>query len=316
MSGQQKHPFSASVVIGPQQTPSAGFDIHGWPVPGPPYGSNMDVSTNQWSASPYSQVHGHSSSAQPQPVGYPQQVPVENYVTYPTPTAVIMPQSPAYSGDSLLPRTSHDATPIQLPSSQKSSCCGSQSNADPVTPSSLEGSGHATAGQHLINQQHDLRENVAEQNQSFGNREPSEFQQTLSIPDNGCQCGPSCNCVFCTKHPTNPATRNRIGEIYSIMDQQPGFDDPSSPSAPGYNNFTYAPSSFEAQPSLPDQNHFTPHHYGVGETSFDDRVGEPDYFEMAYPVAGCKNGYCRCGESCSCVGCLTHEGHVPEAPSS
>lgn len=138
---------------------------------------------------------------------------------------------------------------------------------------------------------------------------PNTLQQSVPMPDNGCQCGPSCNCVFCTKHPTNEATRGRIGELYSIMDQQP-FEESSPSSRPtsSYDGFSMMPSAFESHPGFPNQP--LPHDYQLGEPQFNE-MDQPDYFEMAYPVGGCANGYCRCGDNCACVGCLTHTGHLP-----
>jgi len=147
-------------------------------------------------------------------------------------------------------------------------------------------------------------------NRQTDNFESSNImQQDLAMPDNGCQCGPSCNCVYCTKHPTNPATRDRIGELYGIMDGQPP-DDYNVQSRPtsSYDGAAMTPIRFEPPPE--SSSYPYPQGFNSGE-SHQQGIDQRDFFEMAYPISGCANGYCRCGDNCACVGCLTHTGHLP-----
>ena len=131
----------------------------------------------------------------------------------------------------------------------------------------------------------------------------------MAILDNGCQCGVSCNCVYCTKHPTNSATRDRIGELYDIMDGQPP-DDYNHENRPmsSYDSMAQTQTPFEPQAGFSNQA-FNPE-YETAEPQYQG-IDQQDFFEMAYPVSGCANGYCRCGDNCACVGCLTHTGHLP-----
>ena len=137
---------------------------------------------------------------------------------------------------------------------------------------------------------------------------PSDTQQNMAIPDNGCQCGSSCNCVYCTKHPTNSATRNRIGELYNIMDDRlpDNFSQESRPTS-SYSNAGMMPMPFDPQLGFSNQ----PFIQGPRNTEPQQQgLGQQNFFEMAYPVGGCANGYCLCGDNCACVGCLLHTGHL------
>ena len=146
-------------------------------------------------------------------------------------------------------------------------------------------------------------------------------QQHMSIPDNGCQCGDSCNCVFCSKHPTNPATRDRIDEIYNIMDQDLLNEANSSISPTSPHDAQMTPGAFGNDPGFPlnpfafTPGHFAPENGESADNHFqtNGNMYQPDYYYMAYPVSGCQNGYCRCGDNCACVGCQTHMGHMPIA---
>ena len=143
-------------------------------------------------------------------------------------------------------------------------------------------------------------------NHDFGH--PIGVQQGTPFPDNGCQCGASCNCVYCTKHPTNPATRDRIGELYNIMDGHPpeNHADASQPTS-SYDNLSATLHSFEPQLGFVHRSFMQDDQ----ELEFQNQGMDPQsFFEMAYPVGGCANGYCRCGDNCACDGCLTHTGHL------
>ena len=136
---------------------------------------------------------------------------------------------------------------------------------------------------------------------------PISVQQDMVIPDNGCQCGSMCNCVYCTKHPRNAATRDRIGELYDIMDDQLTEDyfDPSQLTI--QENLSQIPHPFEPQFGFSHGFYMqSDEHLGFDHP----RMNTQNFVEMAYPVGGCANGRCRCGENCACDGCLTHTGHL------
>ncbi|KAI9773002.1 MAG: hypothetical protein M1839_002272 [Geoglossum umbratile] len=49
---------------------------------------------------------------------------------------------------------------------------------------------------------------------------------------------------------------------------------------------------------------------GDVENEGEEAISATAYFHVDYPIGGCSevNG-CLCGEGCTCVGCLTHDGH-------
>ena len=141
--------------------------------------------------------------------------------------------------------------------------------------------------------------------------------QSTTLPDNGCQCGPACNCLRCTKHPTNLATKNLCGELYDIMEgqqeqQHPPASDTCSRSSSSRNNISDTINSLDYSTTDPDGLYPFPSNDDPGLLSLEQE--HPGYLEMAYPVGGCVNGYCRCGDQCPCDGCLTHTGHLPSPP--
>ena len=160
------------------------------------------------------------------------------------------------------------------------------------------------------------------QNESIDSRlgyNPSNFEGSASllpnttIPDNGCQCGSSCNCVYCTKHPTNAATRDRIDELYNLMDDESPeeFNQEGQPSS-SYDNMIPTPHPFELTSDFSNQPYIQGYQHPDSQQS---GMGQPSFYEMAFPVAGCANGRCRCGDNCACDGCLTHTGHLhPSLP--
>ena len=142
--------------------------------------------------------------------------------------------------------------------------------------------------------------------------------QYMAIPDNGCQCGPSCNCVYCSKHPTNPATRDRVEELYNILEQDRLNDSNASISPTSPFDAQMTPIAFGNQPGFPpDILPFNPEPFASeneesanAQFLTDGNMDQPAYWEMTYKVGGCQNGSCRCGDDCACVGCQTHMGHL------
>lgn len=164
-----------------------------------------------------------------------------------------------------------------------------------------------------------------------------------STNSSNCQCGPGCNCVYCSAHPYNAATRERVQDLTQIMAMdnywssnhvnppQSGYGDASTngtnvepvmeqvypprdqgsiPSAAfGWTN---APFQGPALPPTSDQQASS----GNGDLSneFAPRtMRNSEYFNLEYPVnSNCTDatGTCLCGSDCRCLGCLTHQGHV------
>lgn len=140
------------------------------------------------------------------------------------------------------------------------------------------------------------------------NANHKKSQQNNGFPNNGCKCGPTCNCLRCTTHPNNPANLEYTQEMVELLESQldeysttvsrpqSSYGEPAIMSGPFQSQTT-----FENQTFAENYDHEGPQYH---------QLDQPNYFTMAYPVVGsCENGRCRCGDSCTCKGCLTHLGH-------
>ncbi|KAF2238111.1 hypothetical protein EV356DRAFT_337375 [Viridothelium virens] len=108
----------------------------------------------------------------------------------------------------------------------------------------------------------------------------------------GCNCGPGCMCLGCAAHPQNSTTIEYVKELYDYQaketDENTDSFALSSPSSGNTFGFDQPISGYQNDPN----------------------VLPPDlYFPYQLNLSGCENGGCRCGESCTCSGCLTHSGH-------
>ncbi|EAW07513.1 putative copper-activated transcription factor GRISEA [Aspergillus clavatus NRRL 1] len=147
-----------------------------------------------------------------------------------------------------------------------------------------------------------------------------------------CTCGDTCQCLGCASHPFNNTTRQHVQEmglLVTLDGEESSFDGLN-----GYHDF----SSRGTPSSAPLDYHFNRlNHFGHGtdpmatHNGSDKPVqngGSPsasyasdqhlmvpsEYYTIEYPVKlpnACSNasGSCLCGSDCSCVGCLTHNGH-------
>ncbi|MCJ1462657.1 hypothetical protein MMC07_001260 [Pseudocyphellaria aurata] len=168
---------------------------------------------------------------------------------------------------------------------------------------------------------------------------PAEGADILSL-SHDCTCGPSCQCIFCVAHPFNEPTRDRVQSLAHLLSDE-GEYAPKSPLQPSYGSPFHSatsPSSVTStshrmhigeilHPSnLPQSRAFTSGDYGgqiypelpsgsLAETQ-QPAVSSSGYLTMAYDydplqLNRCTDstGTCRCGDSCTCVGCFIHSGH-------
>lgn len=168
---------------------------------------------------------------------------------------------------------------------------------------------------------------------------PAEGTDILSLSHN-CTCGPSCQCVFCVAHPYNESTRDRVHSLAHMLSDEGDYGPKSPLQSPYGSPFQSAasPSSMTStshrmhideilHPSnLPQPRGFSSADYGghiypglpngsLAEAQ-QPAVSSSGYLTMAYEydplqLDRCTDptGTCRCGDSCTCVGCLIHSGH-------
>lgn len=171
---------------------------------------------------------------------------------------------------------------------------------------------------------------------------PAEGTDILSLSHN-CTCGPSCQCVFCVAHPYNEPTRDRVQSLAHLLSDEGSYA-PKSPLQPSYGSPFHCAASPSSMTStshrmhideilhtsnLPQPRAFTSADYsgqvypGLPNGSLAEAqqpaVASSGYLTMAYEydpmqLGRCTDatGTCRCGDSCTCVGCLTHSGHDGE----
>ncbi|PGH28858.1 hypothetical protein GX50_08398 [[Emmonsia] crescens] len=183
----------------------------------------------------------------------------------------------------------------------------------------------------------------------MGHFPPSEMHdfgfQSNHIPNDShphnCDCGDKCQCLGCASHPFNNTTRQHVQQmgylITSRGDDQnsesndntsrPSFD--SQPASVGFDYNNGWPPNNNLPLHSPGHVHWNGPHPGPaldnpGSSATAPAVYDPNqgqmlmqpaaYYELEYPVGlldPCTNmtGTCQCGVNCSCVGCLTHNGH-------
>lgn len=202
-----------------------------------------------------------------------------------------------------------------MPAAPQRSCCGTKvedsaesTNFDPVSASNIgiqmSQQPLATAPQNQGLYQDSVHAGPPEYG-TWAN--PLQFAQWQLYPVNldanaqsDCACGPECNCVGCSLHPFNPATRDYVSQAYQLQNQDNWYKQPdempSSAMQDGASPFattsstpeaaeagSYAPSSKEGSPTPNDGN----------------------YFFINIPCRG-KESDCACGEDCMCEGCTIH----------
>ncbi|RHZ59581.1 putative copper-activated transcription factor GRISEA [Aspergillus thermomutatus] len=147
-----------------------------------------------------------------------------------------------------------------------------------------------------------------------------------------CDCGDNCQCLGCATHPFNSTTRQHVQEMgllvtldgeESSFERSNGYRNLQSNGNPDATRFNYNFANFS---HFGHENHSGPMHENTDNTS--PNGGSPsteytseqhlmvpsEYYTIEYPVqlpSACSDvtGSCLCGNDCSCVGCLTHNGH-------
>ncbi|EGE79808.1 copper-activated transcription factor grisea [Blastomyces dermatitidis ATCC 18188] len=169
---------------------------------------------------------------------------------------------------------------------------------------------------------------------------PFEFQTNQISNDSqphNCDCGDDCQCLGCASHPYNNTTRQHIQQMGYMITSGEADRSPEPNNSPtlnshvahgslGYNN-DWPPSSLpfhspgQIQWNFPQSG---PPFDNPGSSVVAPAIHDPNqnqllmqpaaYYELEYSVGlldPCTNmtGTCQCGANCSCVGCLTHNGH-------
>lgn len=196
--------------------------------------------------------------------------------------------------------------------------------------------------------------NYISNNQPFPVYSQPSFDMSRD-PNHNCGCGDGCQCLGCASHPFNDTTRQHIqemGYMMALREDSPKENPTDSPYSeqqqyPKELGYSHLPiNGNNLHPPVPGQ---TPTNYfehtanlpnvGTLASSFPPAASansthgqgaeaemmmmQPGaYLTVEYPVGlvdPCSNlsGTCQCGSSCTCVGCLTHNGHngVPLEPS-
>ena len=171
----------------------------------------------------------------------------------------------------------------------------------------------------------------------FGTAAPSADGHNLLQLTHTCTCGPSCQCIFCIAHPFNATTRDRVQTLADMLladnEQTPQSPLQSSyplafhnPNETGVSVSTATPIHVDnlLQPSDPQrkgeipQRQSSENYFQAPQSSI-----SADYLAMQYEFGPpefheCTDatGSCRCGDDCTCIGCLTHSGHDRKNPPS
>ncbi|KAJ5561664.1 hypothetical protein N7535_003874 [Penicillium sp. DV-2018c] len=152
-----------------------------------------------------------------------------------------------------------------------------------------------------------------------------------------CRCGDDCQCLGCAAHPFNTTTRRHVQEMGAMItfndgDQNADFmnsyqPSPYQASTPTTSFPYFVPNTptmdhgFQQMPfgSYSDPNSTLPSGYSSPLSSNQHHLNQQlmhpsEYYTLEYPVglpSSCSDvtGSCQCGSDCSCVGCLTHNGH-------
>ena len=159
----------------------------------------------------------------------------------------------------------------------------------------------------------------------------------LHRADPKCSCGPGCQCVYCSIHPYNEPTRERVRELASIIATDSDSGPESRPQSQYGEQFMDLSGMYPVmQQSLHSQNGVLAASPNVQETlsqpttqsdmflgsmnklptspiaSTSNEDSDNSFQRMEFSVRPwCHNesGTCMCGDDCDCLGCVTHSGH-------
>ena len=157
------------------------------------------------------------------------------------------------------------------------------------------------------------------------------------VPPQGCLCGPNCNCLYCTSHPFNRATSERVHFLTEMLASEnywngyppnPNLSQPQSETGNALTNGTHVGPAMDPM----DDVSLTSNplgHINIPEPTFDEggsvndsdqsnefatpQMNNEKYWTVQYLLKGkCSDatGTCLCRNNCACPGCRTHRGHV------
>ncbi|KAI0396549.1 hypothetical protein F5Y17DRAFT_89580 [Xylariaceae sp. FL0594] len=156
---------------------------------------------------------------------------------------------------------------------------------------------------------------------SYTGSQPPTTQSTEAQADaymtHQCSCGPGCQCVGCTVHPFNSATKEVVRSMVPMLEAQ-GYSDGCCGTAQVANGASYGIVPLPLANNLPSpatgfDNMMPPGGPETNQLSWDD------YLFVDYGAFfGCKGdlGTCPCGDDCVCTGCTLHRPTQPITPPS
>ena len=140
----------------------------------------------------------------------------------------------------------------------------------------------------------------------------------ISQPSHSCHCGPDCQCLYCTAHPHNVPTTNRVTELQRILDK----DLRAFPGSRPQSQYGELPTGDENMMSMMQDSALQPkfnHEMNSASTDgFSTLPPQASYFfttgyqTLQYsvkPDCNDETGTCMCGDDCACLGCTFHTGH-------
>ena len=178
-----------------------------------------------------------------------------------------------------------------------------------------------------------------------GSSAPSAEGSDTPSMSHSCSCGPNCQCIACAAHPYNATTQGRVQDLlYSNPGEFRSSNSPSSqvsseklaffdmrvvPASSGPNSTTQIMPLYKNSPNLGIEHPVEPNQFSQEDGTaysqpttyaelFEEQALPPlsfdDYYMYEYLVPEFNTctapaGSCRCGNDCTCVGCLTHTGH-------
>ena len=147
----------------------------------------------------------------------------------------------------------------------------------------------------------------------IGSMAPSAESQPnndgISQPSQSCQCGPDCDCLFCTAHPYNVSTTTRLTELQAILDRDARII-PGSPTQsrneelPTNGNLTLEPN-YDHEINSANIGGFDT----APQANYIYSTGYQTLHYSVKPECDDETGTCMCGDDCTCIGCTLHRGH-------
>lgn len=156
----------------------------------------------------------------------------------------------------------------------------------------------------------------------------------LHHADPKCNCGPGCQCVYCSIHPYNEPTRERVRELASIIATDSDLGLESRPQSQYGEQFMDLAGMY---PLMHQGLHSQNGVLAAGSETLSHPTSQSDIFLgsmnklptspivstsnegpdnrfqrmefSASPWCHDESGTCMCGDDCDCVGCVTHSGH-------